>query len=78
MVILYEIYETSLWRVSYISYEMTTSVRFCLSHNPLNWDFIAFKMQINLIRKRIVDMDVVNDVTRSRQSIITRVVIRFL
>ena len=28
-------------------------------------------------RKRIVDMDVVNDVTSMRQSVITRVVIRF-
>ena len=30
------------------------------------------------IRKRIVDMDVVNDATCTRQSVITRVVIRFL
>ena len=29
-------------------------------------------------RKRIADMDVVNDVTSTRQSVITRVVIRFL
>ena len=28
-------------------------------------------------RKRIVDMDIVNDVTSTRQSVITRVVIRF-
>ena len=33
VVISYEIYETSLWQVSYISYEMTTSVRFCLSYD---------------------------------------------
>ena len=57
---------------------MTTSVRFCLSYEPLKWDFIAFKMKIISLRKRIVDTDVVNDVTRSRQSVITRVVIRFL
>ena len=27
-------------------YEMTTSVRVCLSYDPLKWDFIAFKMII--------------------------------
>ena len=46
MVILYEIYETSLRRVSLISYEMTTSVRFCLLYDPFKWDYIAFKMII--------------------------------
>ena len=46
MVILFDIYETSLRRVSYISYEMTTSVRFCLTYDRLKWDFIAFKMNI--------------------------------
>ena len=30
----------------FISYEMTTSVRFCLSYDRLKWDFIAFKMII--------------------------------
>ena len=55
---------------------MTT--RFYLSHDLLKLDFIAFKMDNISIRKRIVDTDVVNDVTRSRQSVITRVVIRFL
>ena len=44
----------------------------------LKWNFIAFKMNINSIRNRIVDTDVVNDVTYTRQSVITRVVIRFL
>ena len=78
MVISYEIYETSLRRVSYISYEMTTSVRFCLSYDPLKVYFIVFRMDNILMRKRIVDMDVVNDVTFTRQSVITRVVIRFL
>ena len=61
-----------------ISYERTTSVGFCLLRNALKWDFIAFIMQIISIRKRNVDMEVVNDVTRLRQSIITRVVIRFV
>ena len=51
------------------------SVRFCLSYDPLKWDFIAFKMNIILLRKRIVDMDVVNNVTYTRQSVITCVVI---
>ena len=55
MVISNEIYETSLWRVSYISYEMTTSVKFCLSHDPLKWDFISFKVIITPIRQRIAD-----------------------
>ena len=35
VVISYEIYETSLRRVSSISYELTTSVRFFLSYDPL-------------------------------------------
>ena len=63
MVILYGIYETSM------------SVRFCLSYDPLKWDFIALKMSIISMWKRIVDMDVVNNVTQTRQSVITRVVI---
>ena len=46
VVISYEIDETSIRRVSSISYEMTTWVRFCLSYDPLKWDFIAFKMNI--------------------------------
>ena len=78
MVISYEIYETSLWRVFINSHEMTTSVRFCLSYDPLKWDFIAFKMNIISKRKRIVGTDVVNNVTYTRQSVKTRVVIRFL
>ena len=44
MVILYEIYETSIRRVSYISYEITTSVRFCLSYDYFKWDFIALRV----------------------------------
>ena len=57
---------------------MTTSVRFCLSYDPIKRDFIAFKMDFISIRKHIVDMDVVTDVMSTRQSVITRVVIRFL
>ena len=78
VVISYEIYETSLRRVSKFSFEMTTSVRFCLSYGPIKWDFIAFKMNITSIRKRIVDTDNVNDVPCASQSVITRVVIQFL
>ena len=37
---------------------MTMSIRFCLLDDPLKWDFIAFKMNITLIRKCIVDKDV--------------------
>ena len=62
----YEIYETSL------------RVRFCLSYDPLKLDFITFKMDNNSRRKRIVGTDIVNDVTSKRESVITRVVIRFL
>ena len=70
VVISYEIYKTSLWRVSQISYEMTTRVRFCLSYDPLKRDFIAFRMNIISVRKCIVDTDVFNDVTCARQSVI--------
>ena len=58
VLISYEIYETNLRRVSSISYEMITSVRFCLSYDPLKGNFIVFKMNIMSIRKRIVDTDV--------------------
>ena len=58
---------------------ITTSVRFCLSYDPLNWDFIAFKLNIISLRKRIFDMDFVNnDVTCTRKSVITRVFIQFI
>ena len=57
---------------------MITSVNFCLSYDPLKSDVIAFKKSIISLRKHMVDMDVVIDVTRSRKSVITRVVIRFL
>ena len=52
-----------------ISYKITTSVRFCLSYDPLKRDFIAFKVTIISIRKRI---------TCSCQSVITLVAIRCL
>ena len=51
---------------------MTTSVRFCLSYDPLKCDSIALKINIVSIRKHIVDTEVLNDITSGRQSIITR------
>ena len=50
-----------------ISYELTASVGFCLSH--LNWDltiklgFYRLQNDHYFKTKRIVDTDVVNDVT---------------
>ena len=61
-----------------ISYEITTSIRFRLSYDPLNWDFISLKMNLISIRKCVVDTDVVNNVTCTCQSVIIRVVIQFL
>ena len=58
VVISYEFYETSLGRVSKILYEMSTTVRFCLSFDPLKRDFIVFKMNDILRRKRHVDTDI--------------------
>ena len=43
---------------------MNKSVRFCLSYDPLKWDFIAFKINIHLITKRIADTVVDNDVAK--------------
>ena len=43
----------------------------------IKWYFIAFKMNIISIRKCIADKDVVSDVTCTRQSVITRVIIPF-
>ena len=57
---------------------MTTGVRFCVSYDPLKWDFIAVTIGNISRRKGIADTDVVNDVTSTPQSVITRVVIRFL
>ena len=58
---------------------MTTTVRFYLSYDPLKWDFIFFKMNITSIRKRIADMDVVNDL-RVRPKVLLHVwaLVRFL
>ena len=56
---------------------MCKSERLYLSYDPLKLDFIAFKMDNISRRKRIADTDVVNDITCTRQSDITRVVIRF-
>ena len=44
VVISKEIYERSLQRDSLISYEMTTSVRFCFPYDHVNSDSIAFKI----------------------------------
>ena len=54
------VYQTSL---RHISYEMTASVRSSLLY------FIAFKLNIISIRKHTVD--IVNDITGMRQSVIT-------
>ena len=51
---------------------------FCLSYDPFKWDFITSKRNINSIRKRIAYTDIACDVTCTRKSVITRVVIRFL
>ena len=40
-------------------------------------EFIAFKISITSIRKCISDTNVVNDVTHTRQRVITRLVVRF-
>ena len=81
MVFSYEINEISLQRAFgefHNLYEMTTSVRFCLSYDPLKQVSVGFKVNIISIRKRIVDMDIFNDVRGMRQSVITHVVIAFL
>ena len=41
---------------------MAMSVRFCLLYDPLKWDFIPFKMKNISTGKRIVGMDIINDV----------------
>ena len=45
---------------------------------PFKMEFYRLQNDQNFNIKRIVDTDVVNDVTQKRQSVITRVVIRFL
>ena len=52
MVISYEIYEGDFHK---FHMKMTTSVRFCLSYDPLKRNFTALKIQIITMRKRIVD-----------------------
>ena len=54
---------------------MTTCVRLCLSFN-----MGCYRLQNihNSMRKRFVDMDVVNGVTCNRQNVIAYVAIRFL
>ena len=67
MVISYEINETSIWRGSLISYDSVYHMTRLIGFRRLqNEDYFN------------VDMDVVNDVTCTRQSVITRVIIRFL
>ena len=46
--------------------------------DPLKRDFIAVNMNLTSIRKHMVDTDVGNGVTCTRQSVITNLVIRFL
>ena len=41
-------------KLTEISYEMTTSERFCLSHDCLKWDFITFKVDIISIENNVV------------------------
>ena len=57
--------------------DQKTYIRFCLSYVPLKRDSFALKMNIVLIKEHIVDMDVVNDVTCTRLSVITRVVMTY-
>ena len=41
---------------------MTTSIRFRLSYDPLQWYFVTFRMNIISIRKYIADQVIFNDV----------------
>ena len=52
------------------------SVRFYLSYDPIKWDFDSLQNDHYFNKKRIVDTDIVNDVTSTHQSVIRRVVIR--
>ena len=58
--------------------KMTMSVVFCLSYDPLKWDFITFKLNIISIRKCYIEMVIVSDDSYARQNVITYVVIQFL
>ena len=57
---------------------MTMRVKLCASYYPLNGVLMAFKVNIISIRKCVVGMDVVIDVTHTHQHVITHMVIRFL
>ena len=56
-------------------YEMITSVRFYLPYDTLIWDYVAFKKNFISVKKLLDDTAVVTDVTCTRQSVITRVII---
>ena len=56
---------------------MSTSVRFCLSYDPLKLDFIAFKMD-HISEENALLTRALSVMLRVRASVITRVVIRFL
>ena len=57
----------------YILYEMTTSVRVCLSYDALKMGFCCLQNEYYFNTKHYVDTNVVNDVTSTRQNVITRV-----
>ena len=46
MVISYEFMKRAFDEFHKISYDMTTSVKFCLSYDPFNLDFIIFKVGV--------------------------------
>ena len=52
MIISYENYETSFGEFHKLLNEMTTLERYCLSYDPLNGIFIAFKLNIISMRER--------------------------
>ena len=54
--------------------KMTTNVRFCISYEPLKWDFNDSKID-NISRRIQIDTDVVNGFKSTRQTVITRKVI---
>ena len=56
--LIYEIEDLTRVVMKFIkrAFEMTTSVRFCLSYVPLKWDFFAFKMIIISIRNALLSM----------------------
>ena len=58
--------------------DQKTYIRFCLSYAPLKRESFALKINIVSIKEHIVDKDVVNDVTCTRPSVITRVVTTYI